>query len=85
MIALLAACCAAAVAWMAAQTPTFDLLIRNGRIVDGTGTPWFQGDVAVRGDQIAVIAPHVSSDARRTIDAGGHIVAPGPRDRPRRQ
>ena len=43
----------------AAQTPAYDLVIRNGRIVDGTGSPWYRGDVAVRGDTIARIAPRI--------------------------
>lgn len=55
----------------------YDLLIRNGRIVDGTGNPWFRGDVAVRGDRIAVIDARCAADAKRVIDASGLIVAPG--------
>jgi N-acyl-D-aspartate/D-glutamate deacylase len=54
----------------------FDLVIRNGRIMDGTGNPWFEGDVGIRGDRIAAIG-RVSGDARREIDARGLIVAPG--------
>src|SRR6185295_16611866 len=72
---------AAAVSWLvvmpAAQTPTFDLVIRNGRIVDGTGSPWYRGDVAVRGDTIARIAPRIDAPAARTIDAAGKVVSPG--------
>ncbi|MBW8862613.1 MAG: amidohydrolase family protein, partial [Acidobacteria bacterium] len=55
----------------------FDLVIRNGRIVDGTGSPWYRGDVAVRGDTIARIAPRIDAPAGRVIDAGGKVVAPG--------
>jgi dihydroorotase/N-acyl-D-amino-acid deacylase len=61
----------------AAQAPPFDLLIRNGRIVDGTGSPWYRGDVAVRGDTIARIAPRIDAPAGRTIDAAGKVVSPG--------
>src|SRR6185295_2329077 len=72
---------AAAVSWLvvmpAAQTPAFDLVIRNGRIVDGTGSPWYLGDVAVRGDTIVRIAPRIEAPAARVIDAGGKVVAPG--------
>jgi N-acyl-D-amino-acid deacylase len=60
-----------------AQTAPYDLLIRNGRIVDGTGNPWFRGDVAIRGDVIAKLAPKIDEPATRTIDAEGHVVAPG--------
>jgi N-acyl-D-amino-acid deacylase len=64
-----------------APTPAaepFDLLIRGGRIVDGTGNPWFQGDVAIRGDRIAAVGRIVEeAPAKRTIDAKGLIVAPG--------
>ena len=55
-----------------------DIVIRGGKIVDGTGNPWFEGDVAIRGDRIAaVIRPGGDVQARRTIDAHGLIVAPG--------
>src|SRR6185436_813350 len=60
-----------------AQAPAFDLVIRNGRIVDGTGSPWYRGDVAVRGDTIARIAPRIDAPAARTIDASGKVVSPG--------
>src|SRR3954471_3308888 len=60
-----------------AQTPPYDLLIRNGRIVDGTGSPWYRGDLAVRGDTIVRIAPRIDAPAAKTIDASGKIVAPG--------
>ena len=60
-----------------AQTPAFDLVIKNGRIVDGTGSPWYRGDVAVSGDTIARIAPRIDAPAARVIDAGGKVVAPG--------
>jgi N-acyl-D-amino-acid deacylase len=54
-----------------------DLLIRGGHVVDGTGAPGRDADVAVRGGRIAAIEPHSSRAARRVIDARGHIVAPG--------
>jgi N-acyl-D-amino-acid deacylase len=60
-----------------AQQPAYDLLIRNGRIVDGTGSPSYAGDVAVRGDTIVRIAPRIEGPAIREIDAAGKVVAPG--------
>jgi N-acyl-D-amino-acid deacylase len=54
----------------------YDLLIRNGRIIDGTGNPWFYGDVAVKGDRVAAIGT-VSGSATRQIDAKGLVVSPG--------
>jgi dihydroorotase/N-acyl-D-amino-acid deacylase len=60
-----------------AQTSSYDLLIRNGRIVDGTGATWYRGDVAIKGDTIARIAARIDEPAARVIDVAGHIVAPG--------
>jgi N-acyl-D-amino-acid deacylase len=55
----------------------FDVLIANGRIVDGTGNPWFYGDIGIRGDTIAAIGKLNGATARQTIDARGLVVAPG--------
>ena len=62
----------------AADTAPFDVLIRGGRIIDGTGNPWFNGDVAVRGDRIVAVG-RVADDAKagRVIDAKGLVVSPG--------
>ncbi len=60
-----------------AQDDLYDLLIRNGRIVDGTGSPWYGGDLAIRNGRIAAIGRLDSAVARQTIDAGGMVVAPG--------
>ena len=54
----------------------YDLVIRNGRIVDGTGNPWFRGDVAIRGDRVVSVG-RVTGTAEREIDASGLTVAPG--------
>src|SRR6187402_1094927 len=51
-----------------AAEPPYDLVIRNGRIVDGTGSPWYRADIAVRGDTIVRIAPSITENAVRTID-----------------
>ncbi len=58
-------------------TYDLDLVIRNARIVDGTGAPWYRGDLAVRGDSIAAIAPHIEAGSARDVDAHGQVVAPG--------
>lgn len=55
----------------------FDLLITNGRIVDGCGTPWFIGDVGIRAGKIAAVGRLKGSEAERVIDAAGLVVAPG--------
>jgi dihydroorotase/N-acyl-D-amino-acid deacylase len=60
-----------------ARTTEFDVLITNGRIVDGTGAPWFEGDVAIVGDRIAAIGRLGTRTATTTIDARGTYVAPG--------
>jgi dihydroorotase/N-acyl-D-amino-acid deacylase len=60
-----------------AQSPPFDLVIRNGRIVDGTGSPWYSGDVGIRDGRIAAIGRLDGAGATRTVDAGGKVVAPG--------
>ncbi len=61
----------------AAAASPYDLVIRNGRIVDGTGSPWYAGDVAIRAGKIAAIGHLADAPARRTIDAHGLVVAPG--------
>jgi N-acyl-D-amino-acid deacylase len=55
----------------------FDLLIRNARIIDGTGNASFRGDIAIRGDRIAAIGNLGKVDAVKTIDASGLVAAPG--------
>jgi N-acyl-D-amino-acid deacylase len=60
-----------------AQIEAYDIIIMNGRIVDGAGNPWFYGDVAIRGDRIIKVGRVGPARARRRIDARGMIVAPG--------
>lgn len=65
---------------MASANEQWDVLIRGGRVVDGTGNPWFHGDVALRGDRVAAVLPAgLASPARasETVDAAGMVVAPG--------
>jgi N-acyl-D-amino-acid deacylase len=62
----------------AQRTGTFDVLLTNGRIVDGTGAPWFRGDVGIVGDRIAAIGSLAGSNtAAITIDATNLVVTPG--------
>ncbi len=61
----------------AAQSAPYDLLLRNGLIVDGSGNPWYRADIAIRGDTIALISPSITSPASRVIDVGGQVIAPG--------
>jgi len=56
---------------------SFDLIIRGGRLVDGTGNPWFSADVGVQGDRVARIGDLSGAVARRVIDGTGLVVAPG--------
>ena len=60
-----------------AQTPAFDLVITNGHIIDGTGSPWYSGDIGIREGRIAAIGNLAAAPRRRTIDAAGKVVAPG--------
>ena len=62
---------------MAAAQDRYDLLLRNGLVVDGTGGPPFRADVAIAGDQIARIAPAIEDTATRTINVAGNVIAPG--------
>src|SRR3954468_8570257 len=60
------------------QTPApYDLIIRNGHIIDGTGSPWYSGDIGIRDGRITAIGFLGAAQARRTIDAHGMVVAPG--------
>ena len=59
------------------RTPTYDVLVRGGTIVDGSGGVPYTGDVGIRGGQIVAVAPHLDGVAPRIIDAAGLAVAPG--------
>jgi N-acyl-D-amino-acid deacylase len=66
------------VGWVQAQTePAFDLVISDGHIMDGTGSPWYSGDLGIRAGKIAAIGNLSQAARKRTIDAGGKVVAPG--------
>ena len=55
----------------------YDILIRNGRIVDGTGNPSYHADLALTGNRVAALGKLTGKTAKRTIDATGLVVAPG--------
>ncbi|MCU1384796.1 MAG: dan 1 [Acidobacteria bacterium] len=61
----------------AAQRPAFDVIIANGRIVDGSGSPWFRGDVGIVGDRITAIGSLGDATAATRVDATNLVVAPG--------
>jgi N-acyl-D-amino-acid deacylase len=57
--------------------PSFDVLIQNGRVIDGTGNPWIRQDVGIRDGRIAAVGWLRGAAAKRVIDAGDRLVAPG--------
>ncbi|MCA1653232.1 MAG: amidohydrolase family protein [Sphingomonadales bacterium] len=69
------------VAWLSsaavAPTPRYDIIVRGGTVVDGSGGAPFTGDVAIKGSRIVAVAPHLTGAAARIIDARGLAVAPG--------
>ncbi len=69
--------CAFAVAQGPAPQAQFDLVVTNGHITDGTGSPWYSGDVGIREGRIAAIGVLTAAPRKRTIDAKGQVVAPG--------
>ncbi|MEP7364616.1 MAG: D-aminoacylase [Acidobacteriota bacterium] len=74
-VAGLFACAALSAAGARAQD--FDLLLQRGKVVDGTGNPWFRADVGIKAGKIAAIGDLKGKTATRTIDAAGLVVAPG--------
>jgi PBP4 family serine-type D-alanyl-D-alanine carboxypeptidase len=61
----------------ASASSDFDVLIKNGHIIDGSGNPWVSGDIAIRGDRIAAIGNLQNAHANRVIDAQGLVISPG--------
>ena len=55
----------------------WSLLLRGGTVVDGTGAPGRAADVAVEGERIVAVAPHLTGAADRVLDVSGRVVAPG--------
>jgi N-acyl-D-amino-acid deacylase len=58
-------------------SPSFDIVIINGHIIDGTGSPWYSGDVGIRDGKIAAVGNLTAAPRTRTVDAQGKVVAPG--------
>ena len=74
LISIISACFSGT---LSAQAHQYDLIIRNGQIIDGTGSPWYSGDLAIRDGRIAAIGSLVDAKAEKSIDAAGMVVAPG--------
>jgi N-acyl-D-amino-acid deacylase len=69
---------AVAVTSVSAQAPQqFDILIRNGRVLDGTGNPWYRADIGITGDRIRAMGSLANATGRTVIDAGDRYVTPG--------
>src|SRR3979411_1801620 len=60
-----------------AQRPRFHVIIHDGRIVDGTGAPWFRGDIGIAGDRITAVGALGDATAGVKVDAANLVVAPG--------
>lgn len=61
----------------AAGSNSYDVIIKNGHVIDGTGAPWYAADIGIRGDRIVAIGKLDSATATKTIDATGRVVSPG--------
>jgi N-acyl-D-amino-acid deacylase len=75
--AVLCVICAAALSGLVQAQPSFDVLIRNGRVLDGAGNPWRRADIGIRGDRIAAVGRLDPEKAARVIDARDQLVTPG--------
>jgi len=77
---LLLAMALAAFTWQVpirSQPAAFDMVIRGGRVVDGTGNPWFLADVGIKADTVVAVRRGLDPGSARVIDAAGLVVAPG--------
>jgi len=77
LLIILIALSSATTASSAPPPQPFDLVITHGHIIDGTGSPWYSGDIGIRDGKIAAIGNLADAPRTRTIDAGGKVVAPG--------
>jgi N-acyl-D-amino-acid deacylase len=62
---------------LTAQTDGLDVILHGGRILDGTGNPWFRADIGIRGDRIVVVGDLTGATAGRVVDVGGRTIVPG--------
>src|SRR4029077_9034677 len=76
-IAVLLTVTAKTQAQAAQNAATFDVIIRNGHILDGSGNPWYVADIGIRGDRITAIGKLAGTNATKVIDATDRIVSPG--------
>jgi N-acyl-D-amino-acid deacylase len=74
---LVLAICLGSLASSSADDQPFDLLLSGGRVIDGTGNPWFQADIGIRAGRIAAVGRLAGAKANRTLDVTGLVVAPG--------
>ncbi|HEV2351757.1 MAG TPA: D-aminoacylase [Terriglobia bacterium] len=85
LVAVLGASVLASIFLMSTATPfsgqgtetAYDLIIRNGRVIDGTGSPWYSADLGIRNGRIDAIGNLSGAPAKQVIDASGRVVAPG--------
>ena len=80
LVLVLIAAALVTLSWQAgihSQAAAFDLVIRGGRVVDGTGNPWFVADVGIKGDTIVAVRPRIEPGGARVIEARGQVVSPG--------
>jgi dihydroorotase/N-acyl-D-amino-acid deacylase len=75
--ALGAALLVASIVFAGAQQESYDLIIHDGRVIDGTGNPWFHADVGVRGKKVVAVGDLSQASAKRRLDATNRIVSPG--------
>jgi len=75
--AVILAIAGASLLGLAPAGPEYDVRIRNGRVLDGDGNPWFEADVAIKGDRIAAVGRLADAGAVQVVDATGLLVAPG--------
>jgi dihydroorotase/N-acyl-D-amino-acid deacylase len=76
-VVCLVLCVLTGVCVQAQSSQPFDLVIVHGHIIDGTGSPWYSGDVGIRSGRIAAIGNIADAPRKKTIDAAGKVVAPG--------